>query len=1540
MAVLTMLLIVGIGQVWGADVTFTANQDKGSTTNTSADSMTKSGITISSTSAGLAYDEYRFYNGTITISSTVGNITKIEFTCTSSNYATVLGGSTASTGSLSASSNTVTWTGSSSSFTIKNTAQTRASKIVVTTASVTPPTPATITLSEAGVERSITGKNVGEQYELPSTSSQTCGTKTFVGWSYVTIDKSSTTPATNFYEPGASVTLAARQKFYAVFAESSGSSVITWSKTDIANIESTDEVVITMTKGNLTYAMSNNNGTSSAPTATTLTISNNAITNVIPEIYKWNITNNNGSLTIYPKGTTSTWLYCTNTNNGVRVGTNTNKTFTISGNYLQHTATSRYVGVYITTSPDWRCYTSTTGNSNIAGQTLAFYKKTTTSGYQNYTTECSTPTEFTVSFDVNGHGTAPDAQIVASGQKATAPTPAPTATGYTFGGWYKESECENEFDFKTPITEDITLYAKWTAIQTTITLNANGGSGNTTSVAATYDSSTLNPSSITNPTKTGHTFGGWYSGEGGTGSLVINSSGKLQANVSGFTGTNGVWKATTNKTLYAKWTPTVYAINYKDQGGANFSGQHEAGYPQNHTYNTATTLKSASKNHYTFDGWYKENDCSGIAVTTLGATEYTDNLTLYAKWTAKTYTITLDANGGTFVDKRDSQTKGSATFDYIYGTYATYNDAPNLTEYYSDLKRDGYQFDKWVSAGSPWNKLFTSTGDRTIQAQWSKLYTITLYENDTEIKLTPQTSTSYTLPNELSAGSCQDDTKELVGWSTVAIPTPGDMPTSKFYELGETVTLSEDKTTFYAVFATPKTIPGGTEEKEETTTLNFSAQGYGNGEEVTSLTIDDVTVAFNKGTNSNVPKYYNTGAAVRVYGGGYFTVTVPNESSISTIALTFGSGDESNTITTNSNTYSNGTWTGSAQSVKFTVGGTTGHRRIKSVKVTYTTTVQADDIVTYSKYSTTCEAVTDIELQSIKISGDLTKKTYTVGDDLDFGGLTVTAKYSNATSKNVTNEVEWSDVTLTVGQTSVTLTATYEGKTDDITITGLTVSSPATPEPEGEWVLTQLADITCSDLVVITMKNSNGTYALTNGNGTSDAPKATEVEIANDKLKTEPSEILQWVVMNNNGELTIYPVNDYNRWLYCFKHNNGVRVGDNQNNVFTIDDETGYLYHVSEERYLGVYNSSDWRCYETVNNNIKEQTLAFFVKKDANPNPCEKPVDDGINPVATFIFNTAEGLDDLGIDYPNTPAGSGAYKNDMSNDESYTQEGITFTNVQKGSTATRVWCSSAGNLDLRIYQNATVKFSVPDNMYIRKIIFNGDALSSISPNKGNLKSKIWSGREREVLFSVADGADVVKIYTISFALEYTRTVTDDNKWGTICLPYASASTTGATFYEVSSLVVGEGLWLDQLANGAQLVAGKPYIFYATDSEITVTYTGDAKAAPVAGENGLTGTFTDIAEGGVQGHYIIAQNKIWQANDKNTLPANRAYIANTVPTTPQAQIPGRRRVCMGENTTTDFENITNGENNTIKVIENGQLIIIRNGEKYNIQGQKL
>lgn len=118
-------------------------------------------------------------------------------------------------------------------------------------------------------------------------------------------------------------------------------------------------------------------------------------------------------------------------------------------------------------------------------------------------------------------------------------------------------------------------------------------------------------------------------------------------------------------------------------------------------------------------------------------------------------------------------------------------------------------------------------------------------------------------------------------------------------------------------------------------TITFSEKGYTNQQEVSTVEGTNMTITFDKGTNSNVPKYYTSGEAIRAYGGNYFTVAAKQNHKISKIELSFASGEGSNAITTDVVTYSNGTWEGSASSVKFTIGGTSGHRRIAAIKVTY-----------------------------------------------------------------------------------------------------------------------------------------------------------------------------------------------------------------------------------------------------------------------------------------------------------------------------------------------------------------------------------------------------------------------------------------------------------------------------------------------------------------------------------------------------------------------------------------------------------------------------
>ena len=153
---------------------------------------------------------------------------------------------------------------------------------------------------------------------------------------------------------------------------------------DLSDITASDIVVIYDTTSE--RAMSNNNGTSAAPSAVAVATTNSATELVYADVtddLKWNIVSTSDGYVIYPNGTTDTWLYCTATNNGVRVGVNDANTFTTDTNsgrvYLKHIGTSRYLGVF--NNADWRCYTTMT-TANIKDQNTKFYRYVANAGEQ------------------------------------------------------------------------------------------------------------------------------------------------------------------------------------------------------------------------------------------------------------------------------------------------------------------------------------------------------------------------------------------------------------------------------------------------------------------------------------------------------------------------------------------------------------------------------------------------------------------------------------------------------------------------------------------------------------------------------------------------------------------------------------------------------------------------------------------------------------------------------------------------------------------------------------------------------------------------------------------------------------------------------------------------------------------------------------------------------------------------------------------------------------------------------------------------------
>lgn len=152
-------------------------------------------------------------------------------------------------------------------------------------------------------------------------------------------------------------------------------------------------------------------------------------------------------------------------------------------------------------------------------------------------------------------------------------------------------------------------------------------------------------------------------------------------------------------------------------------------------------------------------------------------------------------------------------------------------------------------------------------------------------------------------------------------------------------------------------------------------------------------------------------------------------------------------------------------------------------------------------------------------------------------------------------------------------------------------------EAPASWIATDLADITATDEVVITMANDKSVYALTSAKGSSAAPTAVAVTVKKNKeLTATPADNLVWNIANDNGNLTIYPKGQTTTWLYTTNDNNGVRVGKNENKTFVVDSKSGYLKNTTTSRYLGVYNNSDWRCHTSTSTNIGGQTLCFYVK--------------------------------------------------------------------------------------------------------------------------------------------------------------------------------------------------------------------------------------------------------------------------------------------------------------------------------------------------------
>ena len=261
--------------------------------------------------------------------------------------------------------------------------------------------------------------------------------------------------------------------------------------------------------------------------------------------------------------------------------------------------------------------------------------------------------------------------------------------GYTFEGWYSDAAftADNEAtEIATGSTGNVILYAKFDAITYDITYTLDGGTNAANNPADyTVETATI---TLADASKDGYTFEGWYS------DAAFTTDNEVTEIATGSTGP---------KEFFAKFSDAItYDISYTLDGGTN-----AANNPADYTVETATiTLADASKNSYTFEGWYSEAAFTN-QVTEI-ATGSTGDVILYAKFDAITYDISYTLDGGTNAANNPA--------DYTVET---------ATITLAEASKEGYTFEGWYSEAAFTNQVTEiatgSTGDVVLFAKYSEI---------------------------------------------------------------------------------------------------------------------------------------------------------------------------------------------------------------------------------------------------------------------------------------------------------------------------------------------------------------------------------------------------------------------------------------------------------------------------------------------------------------------------------------------------------------------------------------------------------------------------------------------------------------------------------------------------------------------------------------------------------------------------------------------------------------------------------------------------
>ena len=304
---------------------------------------------------------------------------------------------------------------------------------------------------------------------------------------------------------------------------------------------------------------------------------------------------------------------------------------------------------------------------------------------------------YKVTFNPNG-GTVSTASKTVTYSSTYGDLPNPSREGYDFAGWYTSASGGSKVTSSTQVTAtaDHTLYAHWTAKSYTVTFNSSGGS----SVASQTVEHGKTASKPADPSKGNKAFGGWYTDENLTSQFNFNS------------------KITGNITLYAKWVDP-FIVSFNTNGGSEIENQ------QIKSGERAVRPANPVKDGYTFLGWY----------TDLTLTEeynfnsaVTSDLTLFASWSLKSYTITFNSNGGSEVDAQ----------------IISHGNKPVRPE---NPSRNGFTFGGWYTDAALTDEYafgLNATENLTLYAKWYEdiVFTSTLSISDIKVTIDDRTITA------------------------------------------------------------------------------------------------------------------------------------------------------------------------------------------------------------------------------------------------------------------------------------------------------------------------------------------------------------------------------------------------------------------------------------------------------------------------------------------------------------------------------------------------------------------------------------------------------------------------------------------------------------------------------------------------------------------------------------------------------------------------------------------------------------------------------